>query len=122
MMNKRKSAGILTLSLAFALIVPTQAQTPGTLNGGFTLYGGELGDWNSPPKVGAKINLLIEGTAASQMYSQLGPRAQTEGCAPSADKVRRQGDLRCVREPSGAAHCLIGVDLKSGKSINGSIC
>ena len=122
MMNGRKSADMLTLCLAFALTIPAQAQTPELLKGRFILYGGDLGDWNSPPKLGAKIRLEIDGMAANKMYSQLGPRAQIEDCSPSDNKIRRRGDLMCVREPSGAAHCLIGVDLKSGKSINGSIC
>jgi hypothetical protein len=122
MMNPLKSAGVLTLSIAFALIVPAKAQMPAPLKGRFTLYGGDLGDWNPPPKTGAKINLQIDGIAASQMYSQLGPRAQSKDCAPSHDKIRRRGDLVCTREPSGETHCLIGVDLKSGKSVFGAVC
>ena len=92
------------------------------LQGGYILYGGDLGDWTAPKPGDAKVNLEISGALAKQMFELMGARAEKEACGEDGEKARVTGDLACIREKSGATHCYVGLDLANGKSVHGLIC
>lgn len=96
--------------------------TPVPYQGAYILYSGDLGDWAAPPAAGAKLDLEITGDAAKKIYAQLGAKAQHSECVEPGDKMRSKGDIDCIQYADGTAACHVGIDLRSGKSIPGSIC
>jgi len=89
----------------------------GKLTGEYQIYSGDLGDSGPPTANDAKVNLSITGAAARAMYTQMGRRAETRGCAV----VRQRGDLICENN-NGEFVCGIGINLKTGKTTVGMIC
>jgi hypothetical protein len=88
------------------------------LTGEFTLYSRDIGDLGPPTSRDAKINLQITGAAARQMYLHMGRDSEIrDGCAA----YRQRGALTCEKGGNGFS-CSLGVNLKTGKAINGSIC
>ncbi len=92
------------------------------LQGGYILYGSDLGDWSAPKPGDAKINLELGGPLARQMFDLMGVRAEKKSCSEEGETARVAGDIACVRIRSGSTRCHVGLDLAKGKSINGLIC
>lgn len=77
----------------------------------YAVYGNSLGDPTSPSKGNdKKIAFAVQGQAAREMFEAIGLR--------SRDDER----LVCTKSRAGQYACYFGFDLKSGKSIGGSIC
>ena len=94
--------------------------------GTYALYGGGLGDPVAPGKADQKIAIAIEGEAAKSLFNAIGPDRK-DACGAGGEKgVRarhRDGEkLTCMFYPDAGYHCYVGFDLKTGKSIGGSLC
>lgn len=121
-----KATGIGAVLLVLATGVATRASWQDSksdpLQGGYMLYGGDLGDWTAPRTGDAKVNLELGGALAKQMFELMGARTEKKGCGEDGDRARVAGDIACIREASGAVHCYVGLDLAKGKSISGLMC
>jgi hypothetical protein len=93
------------------------------LQGGYILYGGDLGDWYAPKPGDAKVNVEMQGALAKQMFDLMGARAEKKDtCNENATRTRVAGDIVCIRVRSGATHCHFGLDLTKGRTVAGLIC
>ena len=72
-----------------------------------------------------KAALSIEGDMAKALFESIGPDLKN-ACGASAEmRVREKGDLDCVHDKGDRASpyvCHIGINLRTGKSMRGSIC
>lgn len=94
------------------------------LNGRYQIYSRGLGDPTAPTKNDAKIAFVIQGPAALGMFNAMGPNAKdlcTEGTGTRV-RVRDNQNVVCARSVTGEYSCRFGFNLKTGKSIGGSIC
>ena len=75
-------------------------------------------------KKNVKIAFEVTGKAAKEMFDAMGPDKK-DACS-SEDQTRfrsRDGDkISCLLSNKGEYSCSFGFDLRSGKSIGGSIC
>lgn len=122
---------ILLLSLAL-LFSPSRADAPKEWDGDYAkattrymIYSGTLGE-KEPPKAGnSKVSLLIEGQLARELFNAIGPD-QKQACGASTGvRIRERGDITCAfdRELKPAPFtCYVGLNLKTGKSMEGAIC
>jgi len=115
--------------IAIAVFIPVaDAQTdPGPYKKAETrylIYGGSLGDMTAPTKSDKKIAFSIEGKAARELFEAIGPDKKDACLEGTGARVRHRNDenLECVRSKEGEYHCSFGFDLRTGKSIPGSIC
>ena len=90
----------------------------------YVIYGADLGDTTAPSKDDAKIAFVINDDAAKHIFDTMGPDKPNQCSSTPGVKVRYKdaGKLTCTRSPNAQYACYFGFDLKSGKSIGGSIC
>lgn len=90
----------------------------------YATYGGTLGDPVVPSKEDSKIAFEVTGAGARQMFDAMAPDRPDQCGAESGARFRSRDDekLVCVRSSKGTYSCYFGFDLKSGKSVGGSIC
>ncbi|MCK9984826.1 MAG: hypothetical protein AzoDbin1_01298 [Azoarcus sp.] len=91
---------------------------------GFATYGNSLGDPVAASKQDTKIAFEIRGQAAREMFEAMGPDRQ-DSCSKASDvrfRFRDDEKIVCTRGQGGKYACYFGFDLKTGKSIGGSIC
>ena len=89
--------------------------------GSYLMYSNTLGEQQPPTPHERKISFMVTGTVAKDMFDSMAPDS-TERC--SLQKGYRQRDkenVSCVRDHDGYS-CHFGFNLRSGKSIAGSIC
>ena len=115
--------------IAVAMFVPvSSAQTgPGPYKKAETrylIYGGSLGDMTAPTKSDKKIAFSIEGKAARALFEAIGPDKKDVCLEGTGARVRHRNDenLECIRFKEGEYRCSFGFDLRTGKTIPGSIC
>jgi hypothetical protein len=116
---------LLLLSAAAASATPDEEPGPHRkLEGSYRIYGGGLGDPVAPTAKDKKVMFLIQGRAARELFDALGPDKKDPCTEGSGTRVRaRDKDrLSCMRSAKGEYSCNVGFDLRSGKSIGGSIC
>jgi len=58
------AAAVLVIAAGLAARASWQDSKADPLQGGYILYGGELGDWSAPKAGDAKVNLEIHGALA----------------------------------------------------------
>lgn len=90
----------------------------------YAAYGNSLGDPTAPTRDDTKIAFEVTGRAAKDIFEAIGPDRKDQ-CSPDAGTRFRSRDeekISCVRSNKGEYACHFGFDLKSGKSIGGSIC
>lgn len=94
-------------------------QIPGT----YRFYSGELGDeLGLPNSKDAKVSVMVSGSLAASMYQCMGSGARSNSCLDD-EETRVRDNLICSRKKAtGKAECYFGFDLRSGKSIAGSVC
>ncbi len=90
------------------------------LRGNYMLYGGDLSDRTLPNRRDAKISITIVGTLARAMFDHMGKRSEIEFCA--GVEARSRGDVICALGNDRSVECYVGLNLNTGKSINGIIC
>jgi hypothetical protein len=93
------------------------------LKGSYLIYSGTLDDTQLPKANDAKVAIEINGPLAADMYRYLGPSAQVKDACVSEEVMRSKGDLICLRNTKTAVTiCHVGLNIRTGKSINGVIC
>lgn len=97
---------------------------PRPLNGNYQVYGGSLSDMLPPTPTDRNLTFQFEGKTAKDFFDYIGPDVKKEkACTSDPDyRERRRGDLLCAYWKDSGYRCFLGLDLRSGKSSNGSIC
>ncbi|MCQ8896497.1 hypothetical protein NQT62_08640 [Limnobacter humi] len=90
----------------------------------YMLYSGSLGDPVKPTKKDTKISIEISNQAAEDIFNQLGSDLK-DVCLQdpgSRYRMKSDGSIACTYTQQDGYICYIGIDLKKGKLIPGSIC
>jgi hypothetical protein len=90
----------------------------------YALYGGTLGDPVQPTRSDTKVAFNVGGRAARELFEAIGPDRR-DGCSTqdgSRYRARDDDKLVCVRYADKTHQCFFGFDLRTGRSIGGSIC
>jgi hypothetical protein len=90
----------------------------------YETYAGSLGEPAAPVANDTKIAFEVSGEAAQRMFNAMAPD-KTDICTASAGTRFRSRDddkIVCTRSSQGQYSCQFGFDLKTGKSIGGSVC
>lgn len=122
------SSAEIVPALALAFAVGTAAfadannHTQSALSGKYLEYSGTLDDMGLPKKSDTKVSVEITGKLAQDIFSRVRP-VGGPSCVDKTIEVRERGDLMCLKDSKAATvSCFIGVDLRTGKSIAGTIC
>lgn len=120
------SRSLLLLSLAIDVTTARAQQDKvpefKALHGSYMVYSLGLGD-PQPAKAGdSKVTFAVEGEAARKMFDSMAPDVRDACTAGTGIRVRTKGQLSCQRESAGEYRCSFGFDLRTGKSISGSVC
>lgn len=124
------STRLVFVVVALILYAPSQAtektQTRNSghkpLKGDYWIYGGELGDTVPPTKKDRKVAFTFKGPLAKDLFDHIGPdNKDTCGAAPD-HRIRDRGDLSCTWDKRQGYTCYFGLNVPTGKSINGIIC
>lgn len=93
--------------------------------GAYLIYSGDLGEEAAPTSRDRKAALSIQGDMAKALFESIGPDLK-DACGASANmRVREKGDLDCAYDKEDQASpyiCHFGINLRTGKSMPGSIC
>lgn len=92
------------------------------LKGDYYLYGGTLGEMTPPTPRDRKISLMLTGALAKDLFHEIGPDLKDACSSDGGYRERRRGDLNCTYTKVDGYECYIGIDVRNGKSMNGSIC
>ncbi len=90
----------------------------------YVIYGNSLGD-SIPPSVNdQKIAFEITGRSAREIFDAIGPDLKDSCSSEPGIRFHSRDEERiaCTKTKNGDYTCYFGFDLKSGKSIGGSIC
>lgn len=91
----------------------------------YLIYSNDLDEKAPPTVTDRRVSFLVEGALAKQLFESIGPD-QKEACGASQDlRVRERGDLSCTfyrLDKKSPYTCYFGLDLRSGKSIEGATC
>lgn len=96
-----------------------------TFNGRYLAYSGELGEQQQPARSDRKTAFMVEGPLAKELFDGIGPDLKDACGTMSGLRVRQKGHVDCTFDkdhPAAPYTCHFGLDLKTGKSIPGSIC
>lgn len=96
-----------------------------SFKGQYLIYSGDLGEQEPPRQRDRKGAFMIEGPLAKEMFDAIGPDLKDACGASSSLRIRQKGDLDCTFDkdhPSAPHTCHFGINLRTGKSIGGSIC
>ena len=90
----------------------------------YAIYGGGLGDPVAPSGREAKVAFEVEGDAAKNLFESMGPDKMEHCSSEPGVRYRSKNDDKLACMVTGNRHyaCYFGFDLKSGKSVGGSIC
>lgn len=115
---------------AFALFSLANAAKPwsGTyavFDGKYLIYSGNLGEAAAPTPTDQKAAFVLHGGAAKTLFDSIGPDLKDTCGTSSGLRVREKGDLDCTYDKEDRTSpyvCHFGIDLRTGKSMHGSIC
>ena len=112
-------------SLAYAEIKTTWDGSYTAFKGRYLIYSGDLGEQQQPTRNDRKAAFVVEGALAKELFDAIGPDLK-DACGVMAGlRVRQRGHVDCTFDKQHQAApytCHFGLDLKTGKSIPGSIC
>lgn len=120
-----RKALILAAGLAALPLMATEfVEVIKKIDGVYMIYGGGLGDTLAPTPTDKKIMFSLKGSAAKEMFEGMGPDYQDACEVEPGERVRQKdnGNVYCRRSPEGEYKCNFGFDLRTGKSIGGSVC
>lgn len=69
-----------------------------------------------------QVAFYVRGRAAKEMFDAMGPGRKSECGIEKGGRVREKEHVACSYRPSDGYQCDFGFDLRSGRSIGGSIC
>lgn len=110
-------------SIAFAAKPWDGAYT--AFRGEYMIYSGALGEEAAPTPVDHKAAIALEGEIAKNLFNSIGPDLKDACGTASGLRVREKGDLDCIYDKVDRLSpytCHFGIDLRTGKSMRGSIC
>ncbi len=81
-----------------------------------------MGDTSIPTKDDAKVSFEIKGKVAKEMFDNMGGDVKNVCPSEPRERLRSKDYLECRRTRSGIYRCSFGFDLRTGKSIGGTIC
>lgn len=93
--------------------------------GEYLTYSGDLGEQQPPTQADRKASFMVEGPLAKEMFESIGPDLKDACGTLSGLRVRQKGDVDCTYDKDQRAApytCHFGLNLRTGKSITGSIC
>ena len=90
--------------------------------GEYVIYSGQLGETMPPTRSDRKLSMMIEGDLAREMFESMGPDLKDTCGAENGGRIRRKQKLSCSYYPADGYTCHIGINLRTGESIPGSIC
>lgn len=91
-------------------------------SGQYVIYGGGLGDPYAPTAANSHIAFSVKGPVAKQMFDAMGPDLKGVCGADAVGRLREKDAVSCSFSTGEGYSCDFGFDLKSGKSIGGSVC
>lgn len=92
------------------------------LKGDYYTYGGTLGEMTPPTQKDRKLSFMFTGELAKDLFDQIGPDVK-DACSSGPNyRERRRGDLDCIFTKEEGYACHVGLDVRTGKSLIGSIC
>jgi hypothetical protein len=123
---------LVLVAVATALCILARADDKKTWDGSYKpfqgqylVYSGELGEQAVPTRTERKAAIMIEGLVAKELFDAIGPDLKDACGTLSGLRVRQKGDVDCTYDkdtPSAPYTCHFGFNLRTGKSIGGSIC
>lgn len=118
-------AGALFFGVAFAAAPKAWDGTYSAFSGHFLVYSNSLTEKAPPTAADRRASFAVQGPIAKTLFESIGPDRK-DACGASPDlRIRERGDLSCTLYEPDKKHpytCHFGLDLKTGKSIAGSIC
>jgi len=93
--------------------------------GEYLIYSGDLGEEAAPIPTDRKAAFMLQGEVARNLFESIGPDLKDACGTSSGVRMRQKGDLDCTYEKDSKSSpyiCHIGIDLRTGKSMYGSIC
>ncbi|MEO7494054.1 MAG: hypothetical protein ABIT83_13945 [Massilia sp.] len=94
----------------------------------YLIHGGSLADRQLPTAKDSKLSIAIDGLAAKEIFSSIGPDLPATCSAEKGDRARRKKGVTCVfaaqdkTAKDGPYRCWIGIDLKTGDSVGTVSC
>jgi hypothetical protein len=93
--------------------------------GEYLIYSGDLGEEAAPIPSDRKAAFMFQGDVARNLFESIGPDLKDACGASSGMRMRQKGDLDCTYDKdvkSSPYVCHFGINLRTGKSMYGSIC
>jgi len=93
--------------------------------GEYMMYSGDLGEEAAPTVTDRKVAIVLDREVSKILFATIGPDIKDTCGTASGLRVREKGDLSCTYDKDDRASpytCHFGIDLRTGKSIPGSIC
>lgn len=93
------------------------------LKGGYVVYAGSLGEPIEPTHSERKISFVLTGSTAKEMFDSMGPDIPDTCGTEGGGRMRIKEHVTCDFYPGDRSYtCHMGFNLRTGKSIAGSIC
>lgn len=91
------------------------------IKGDYYMYGGTISEMLPPTDKDRKVSFMLNGLLAKDLFNQIGPDAKHACSTAAGYRERRRGDLVCILDEGGYS-CYFGLNVITGKSVNGIIC
>ena len=92
------------------------------LKGEYLMYSGSLGELQAPTRKDRKVSIRVAGTVAKEMFDSMHPDDKDTCTTAPGHRERTKDGVSCIYDPGTGYACYVGFDLRTGKSIGGSIC
>lgn len=106
---------------AFAARVPEWEMSFKPFSGKYSLYGGNIGDPIAPTSHNKKISFEVKEGLAKEIFNSIGPDLNG-ACGAIGIRIRQKDGISCSYDKETGYMCYFGFDLRTGKSIGGSVC
>jgi hypothetical protein len=116
------SAAALAVSAALANAAPDWDFSYRKFTGEYVIYAGQLGETAPPTPGDRKLSMMVMGDLARDMFHSMGPDIKGTCGTEDGGRVRRKQKVSCTYFPADGYSCHIGINLRTGESIPGSIC
>lgn len=92
--------------------------------GEYAIYGGGIGDPYPPTSKDKKISFALTGAVAKEMFDSMAPDIKNTCGTEGGGRIRWRddGNVTCSLFNKNEYLCHFGFDLRTGKSVGGSVC